>query len=118
MIKKNNVHSGMKVVLTKFTGKSKLHHAEKTAIGKMFSIRNVSLDGRRHNKYIAHVELSDGSTVPLQDIALCNENFEPAGRFIVCLSCNYHFPENELDSVSGISTRICPSCFAADCDSD
>jgi len=88
-------------------------------IGKLFTIVNFEYDGRRHNRYIGYVYLRHKNghecRACIHELSRCNQNFEPEGKFISCVSCGAVISENDLvpiKQLGGIGS--CPGCGTID----
>ena len=87
-------------------------------VGKVATIQSWEWSGRRHNKYISAISLSDkygsGFRVCIHEISTLNPNFEPEADFVICVGCGATFSEKELMKINSFNTTGCPSCGMLD----
>lgn len=113
------IEPGTQVIVTKIVH-NQMSSIRENHIGRMFRVETYHLEGRQHNRYVAYVTLKDkqgkSHNAVVDQIALCNPNYEPAGEFIVCIACGATFDEGRLKNVRGLpDEKACPGCSALDC---
>jgi len=94
---------------------SHLSNVTSADIGKIFTVTSIEHDGRRHNKYIANIRLCNkqGREIHacIDEVARCNPNFEPEGKYIVCVGCGATITDIELKNTKHLDgIKSCPSC--------
>jgi hypothetical protein len=109
-----SIKKGMHVIVNN-KSHIELSTVTKADIGKIFSIVRYDICGRRHNKYISTLHLSDKSgrqiRACIDELSLCSPNFEPEGNFIVCISCGAHIAESDLVNIKQLGNiKSCPAC--------
>jgi hypothetical protein len=113
------IEQGTQVVITKVV-RNQLSSITEKDVGRMFRVESHHMDGRQHNRYVSHVSLRDRAgnrhTAIIDQIALCNPNYEPSGKFMVCIACGATFDETKLKNVRGLKDeKACPVCRTLDC---
>ena len=88
-------------------------------VGKVFTVTSFEYGGRRHNKFISFVYLMDKTgrkvCACVDELSRCNPNFEPDGKFLVCVGCGALVTETELKPVKHLEGESsCPSCGILD----
>lgn len=106
-----------KVVITK-TVDHRMSNIKERNVGKTYSVEDIFWGGRKHNRFIEAVLLSDKNgnnyKAIVDQLASINPNYEPDSELITCTSCGVTILEKDLEFIKSISAKRCPYCGAID----
>lgn len=86
----------------------------------MAKVMEIMWDGRKHARFISCIRVSmlstgDVVTVGLDQLMVCDANFEPKYRFLTCLHCGAIVRETSIKITPKLDNKgYCPYCLAHD----
>lgn len=108
-----SIKPGTKVVI-KCKAHTNLSQVADKDVGKMFTVKSVDMDGRKHNRYVSGIVLENKKgrkiRASIDELSLCNPNYEPEGEFLVCVGCGATIAESALNKMRNIGVMACPKC--------